>query len=69
MAGSIDVVRTPQQKTDDFIQRVENILNTMVISKNSKKVVLELLKMQIKYPPNDEKEAIDRYIGIIENET
>jgi hypothetical protein len=55
------------QKEDEFIERLRNELNKMKIEEAKKECILELMEMQLKYPPANEKDIIERYREIIEH--
>ena len=57
--------KSPKEKTADFIQRVSKQMEEMGISEEQKKIIVELLKVEIQYPTYDVKDAIFRYSAII----
>jgi len=57
--------KSPRQRADDFLERVNKLLDEMSLSEPHKKTILDLLEIELKYPTT-EKDAISSYKRIIE---
>ena len=55
------------QKEDEFIERLRVVLNKMDVEDNKKECILELIEMQLKYPPTSEKDTAERYRAILQH--